>query len=118
VLTTHYLEEAEELADTIAVIDKGRLVTLDTPARLIERHGHKRLQITFAAPPAEPLPPALRALDATLDGSRLELRLPAGQDLRALLHGIEALGPITDVRTEQPTLEHVFLALTGEAGAA
>src|SRR4029450_1587241 len=42
VLTTHYLEEAEALADRVAVIDKGRLITVDTPRVLLRRHGKRR----------------------------------------------------------------------------
>ena len=50
VLTTHYLEEAEALADRVAVIDHGRLVTLDTPAVLLARHGRKRVRLRFTQP--------------------------------------------------------------------
>ena len=47
VLTTHYLEEAEALADRVAVIDQGRLITVDTPRGLLRRHGKRRLRVTF-----------------------------------------------------------------------
>ncbi|MFM9776432.1 ABC transporter, partial [Streptomyces galilaeus] len=79
------LEEAEELADRIAVIDHGSLISLDTPERLIARHGKKRLHVTFAAAPVDRLPAGLAELGGTLDGNHLELPLPADHDLRALL---------------------------------
>jgi len=112
VLTTHYLEEAEALADRIAVIDKGRLVSLDTPERLIALHGQRRLHVTFAAAPRAPLPGVLAALTPRLDGVTLDVALPAGGDLGAMLAALGPLGVIVDVKTEQPTLEQVFLELT------
>jgi ABC-2 type transport system ATP-binding protein len=114
VLTTHYLEEAEELADRVGVIDRGELVTLDRPATLMARHGRKRVRFTLGARlPAVPEP--LRALGATLDqtGTVLDCPLPDG-DVAQLLGRVCALGlPVVDLKTEQPSLEHVFLALTG-----
>jgi ABC-2 type transport system ATP-binding protein len=112
VLTTHYLEEAEALADRIAVIDNGRLVSLDTPERLIALHGQRRLHVTFAAPPRGPLPELLAALGPRSDGTTLDLPLPAGGDLGALLSALAQVGAIVDLKTEQPTLEQVFLELT------
>ena len=119
VLTTHYLEEAEALADRVAVIDRGTLVTLDTPAVLVARHGRKRARFRFAKPLERDLPPELVALGATLDGERLivECALPEG-DAAGLLAGVAALGAIADLTTAQPSLEDVFLALTGKGRLA
>src|SRR5258706_528302 len=70
VLTTHYLEEAQSLADRVAVIDHGELVSLDTPAALLEKHGRKRARFRFAQPLPSGLPPELTSLGATLDDRR------------------------------------------------
>src|SRR6185295_9960240 len=50
VLTTHYLDEAEELADRVAVVDHGKLVCLDTTAAMLARFGRKQIRVRFAAP--------------------------------------------------------------------
>jgi ABC-2 type transport system ATP-binding protein len=116
VLTTHYLEEAEQLADRIAVIDRGELITLDTPSALMAKHGHKQVRFTVAAPITEAqLPARLRELGATVDETRRVVTCaPAHEDYGALLSAAAPLG-ITDVQTVQPSLEQVFLALTGDA---
>jgi len=115
VLTTHYLEEAEALADRVAVIDHGSLICLDRPAALLERHGRKRLRITLTTPIPGDLPGGLRALDARLDETRLNIDCPIPeQGLPELLSIVAAL-PVADIRTEQPSLEQVFLALTDSA---
>jgi ABC-2 type transport system ATP-binding protein len=111
VLTTHYLEEAEELADRVAVIDHGKLIAIDTPTALMAAHGKKRLRITYGVAPAA-LPDALTALGARLDGNKLECPL-SGSDAAPILAAASALGAITDVRVDEPSLEDVFLALTG-----
>jgi ABC-2 type transport system ATP-binding protein len=121
VLTTHYLEEAEELADRVAVIDHGRLITVDSKAKLMARHGRKQVRLTFAAPLVRPLPDPLRSLGATLDDRGAQLTCPLGEgDAGAVLAAANALGTVIDLRTEQPSLEQVFLALTGTSvtGAA
>jgi ABC-2 type transport system ATP-binding protein len=114
VLTTHYLEEAQSLADRVAVIDHGELVSLDTPAALLDKHGRKRARFRFALPLTAGLPPELAAMGATLDERRelLECVLPPA-GVAELLGRVSSLGPIADVTTAQPSLEDVFLALTG-----
>jgi ABC-2 type transport system ATP-binding protein len=114
VLTTHYLEEAEALADRVAVIDEGELISLDTPTALLLRHGRKRAQFRLAQPLAGALPDELKAMGATLDGQLLECPLPEG-GLAELLSRVSRLGAIADVTTSQPSLEDVFLTLTDRA---
>jgi ABC-2 type transport system ATP-binding protein len=109
VLTTHYLEEAEELADRVAVIDHGQLLALDTPGKLLAGHGKRRVHFTLA----KPLDSA--PAGGTLDESRtvLTFLIPDG-GIGELLASVSALGvPIVDLRTEQPSLEQVFLEITG-----
>jgi len=125
VLTTHYLEEAEALADRVAVIDRGQLVGLDTTASLLARFGRKQLRVRLTAP-VGPVPgavaPALPAwlldLGATLDASGRIVTCPLGAGSpAALLARLATLDPpVADIDTEQPSLEQVFLTLTSRAG--
>ena len=118
VLTTHYLEEAEELADRVAVIDHGRLIAVDKPDVLLKQHGKKQAFFRLAEPLGVPLPDKLRALGATVDEPRTTVSCPVEGDASALLAAVAALpGRVLDMRTEQPSLEQVFLALT-QRGAA
>jgi ABC-2 type transport system ATP-binding protein len=118
VLTTHYLEEAEELADRVAVIDRGTLIAVDKPDVLLKRHGKKQVFFRLAEPLAAPLPDRLRALGATLDDSRTTVSCPVEGDASEVLAAVAALPDrVLDMRTEQPSLEQVFLALT-QKGAA
>jgi ABC-2 type transport system ATP-binding protein len=117
VLTTHYLEEAEALADRVAVIDHGGLISLDKPEALMARHGRKRLRFTFARPLGDiPLPDGLEARGAALDATRTVLTCAVPDEgLSDLLARVAALDvPVADLRSEQPSLEQVFLALTGK----
>jgi ABC-2 type transport system ATP-binding protein len=118
VLTTHYLEEAEELADRVAVIDRGRLIAVDKPDVLLKQHGQKQAFFRLAEPLAVPLPDRLRELGATVDEARTTVSCPIVGDASAVLAAVAALPDrVLDIRTEQPSLEQVFLALT-QRGAA
>jgi ABC-2 type transport system ATP-binding protein len=121
VLTTHYLEEAEALADRVAVIDRGRLICVDTTAALLARFGAKQIRVRLAAPLAAPgapgggLPDWLRAFGATADATGQVITCPLAGDAAApLLARFAALDPpVVDVDVVQPSLEQVFLHLTG-----
>jgi ABC-2 type transport system ATP-binding protein len=115
ILTTHYLEEAEELCDHVAIIDQGRVVAHDRKEHLIRQLDEKELTITVAAPPRE-LPEALLAVGATLDGDgRLVVRYrPSRVQVGAVLDAVRASGlAITDLATREADLEELFLRLTG-----
>jgi ABC-2 type transport system ATP-binding protein len=124
VLTTHYLEEAEALADRVAVIDKGALVGMDTPAALLRRFGRKQVRFKLGAPwPAgssESLPAPLRLRGATLDSTGQTVSCPVDATPIADLLALAALlsPSVVDVQIVQPTLEDVFLQLTGRSDAA
>ena len=130
VLTTHYLEEAEALADRVAVIDHGQLVGLDTTAALLARFGHKQIRVRLTAPVAgagvtassslPSLPDWLQALGATVDATGHVVTCPlGGMAPAALLARLGSLQPaVADIDTEQPSLEQVFLALTGGTGVS
>jgi ABC-2 type transport system ATP-binding protein len=113
VLTTHYLEEAEELADRIGVIDRGRLLVVEDKDVLLSRHGARTLRLSLAravdAPPA-----ALAALGArTMDGGReIEVEVAGGRAAGPVLQAAAAAGlEIEDVDTRRTTLEDVFVRL-------
>jgi ABC-2 type transport system ATP-binding protein len=123
VLTTHYLEEAEALADRVAVIDKGTLVGMDTPAALLRRFGRKQVRFKLGAPwpgGAETLPAALQLLGAKLDATRHTVVCPVdATPIAELLALAASLSPaVVDVAIVQPTLEDVFLQLTGRSDVA
>jgi ABC-2 type transport system ATP-binding protein len=119
VLTTHYLEEVEALADRVAVIDNGRLIRLDTPRRLLAGHGRRRLRVTFASSlHAAPglLSDGLRAAGAELDPTGSVVTCPIdARDLSPVLAALAAVPvAVVEIETEQPSLEQVFLELTGK----
>jgi ABC-2 type transport system ATP-binding protein len=113
VLTTHYLEEAEELADRIGVIDRGRLLLVEDTNALLRRHGAKTLRLVVDGPlPA--VPAALAALGARLDdgGAALSVEIPGGEAFGPVLAAAAADGvAVRDVETRRTTLEDVFVRL-------
>jgi ABC-2 type transport system ATP-binding protein len=123
VLTTHYLEEAEALADRVAVIDKGALVGLDTPAALVRQLGRKQVRFRLVSPwtgGAATLPEPLRRRGATLDPTATTVICPVdAAPIGELLTLAGALTPaVADVEIVQPSLEDVFLQLTRRPDAA
>jgi ABC-2 type transport system ATP-binding protein len=114
-LTTQYLEEADQLADRIALLDQGRFVAEGTPAELkrLVPGGHVLLRFADAVD----LDAAARALsDATRDDDALTLQVPSDggvQSLRALLGHLDNTSvEVTDLSVHMPDLDDVFLALT------
>lgn len=116
VLTTHYLEEAEALADRIGVIHRGRLLLVEEKTRLLERLGRKVLRLSLDEPLAE-LPGALAALGARLSegGWVLEAERPLSEPLGVLLSSVmqEGLG-VRDVETLRSDLEEIYVRLLEE----
>jgi ABC-2 type transport system ATP-binding protein len=115
-LTTQYLEEADELADRIAVLDRGRVVAEGTAEELKRRipGGHVRLR--FADP--QGLDAAMRVLgQASRDNDALALRVPSDGSLRSLKTLIGLLDDraieVDELSVHTPDLDDVFLALTG-----
>ncbi len=120
ILTTHYLEEAEEMADRIGIIDRGRLLLLEDTPKLMREFGRKRLTVELAEPLAA-LPAGLAqdGLALSPDGSHVSYDYDTRADrsgIARLLAGFAAAGiAVRDLETEQSSLEEVFLRLVEEA---
>ena len=119
VLTTHYLEEAQELCDQIAIVNHGEVVACEPKADLLKRMDKKTLVIE----PVEPLkavPAGFEQQEAVIrpDGS-LAITYRFGEaSVADMIETYRASGQrIADLRTEEPDLEDVFLALTYQADA-
>ncbi len=120
VLTTHYLEEAEELADRVGVIDRGRLLVVEEKDALLRRHGAKTLRLVLPAPRAD-VPAALQRLGARLEdgGAAIAVEIPAGEGFGPVLAAAAAAGlEPSDVETRRTTLEDVFVRLLAADHAA
>ncbi|WP_435070264.1 ATP-binding cassette domain-containing protein [Amycolatopsis thermoflava] len=113
-LTTQYLEEADELADRVAVIDGGRVVAEGTPASLKQRVGSERLDLTFVT--AEAFEVARLVLGEAHAGEGLVLNVPVdgARDVREVLERLDRAGAdVADLALTRPSLDDVFLSLTG-----
>ncbi|MFN3955112.1 MAG: ABC transporter ATP-binding protein [Pararhodobacter sp.] len=115
ILTTHYLEEAQQMCDEIAIIDHGQVVVRDSTTAILQRMEAKTLLVRAASPVgALDLPEGVSRedrADGWLAFSYPRSRVSAGQLLAMLAEaGVE----ISDLTTAEPDLEDAFLALTGE----
>ncbi len=116
ILTTHYIEEAEEMADRIGIINKGEIILVEEKKALLAKLGRKQLVLHLASP--------LAAIPSTLDG----LGLAMGKDNRQLVFTYDTRGErtgitnlltrlasagirFTDLETRQSTLEDIFVGL-------
>ncbi|MBC2773176.1 ABC transporter ATP-binding protein [Rhizobium sp. AQ_MP] len=120
ILTTHYIEEAQEIADRVGVINRGKLLLVEEKAELMRKLGRKQLTITLTAP-IQAIPESLAGYEMTLaEGGRelvydYELGSEDGEIARLLL-AIDAAGlTFGDVSTRQTSLEDIFVSLIGEA---
>ena len=119
ILTTHYIGEAEEMADRIGVINKGRLILVETKTELMKKLGKKRLTLHLLEPLAT-IPSGLSAWALTLtnDGGDLEYVFDASREqisVPTLLHRLGELGiGFKDLTTRQSSLEEIFVSLVRE----
>jgi ABC-2 type transport system ATP-binding protein len=122
-LTTQYLEEADQLADTIAVIDKGKLIAEGTADQLKAQTGGERLELVVSDPAelaaARPVLADVGADEPKVDeqGRRISVLVDTGP--KALIEALRRLDldgvNVLDVGLHRPTLDDVFLSLTGHA---
>jgi ABC-2 type transport system ATP-binding protein len=116
-LTTQYLDEADELADRVAVLDDGRIVAEGTPDELKRRIPGGHVQLQFADPPALHAAAALFA-GAAPDEERLFLRVPGNADVASLRRLLEQLDDariaVEELSIHNPDLDDVFFAVTDQ----
>jgi len=121
ILTTHYIEEAEEMADRVGVIDHGKLLLVEDKAALMRKLGKRRLTVVLHEPMAE-LPPSLADWPLSLeeDGHKLVYTFDAENEatgIPGLLRKLDALNiDYRDLDTARSSLEDIFVGLV-ENGA-
>jgi ABC-2 type transport system ATP-binding protein len=123
ILTTHYIDEAEEMADRIGVINKGELVLVEEKHTLMKKLGRKELRVHLAeAIPAVPAELAPWRLSLATDGTELVYGFDAHQEdtgIPALLRRLGELGvAYKDLNTRQSSLEDIFVSLVSERAEA
>jgi len=122
ILTTHYIEEAEEMADRIGVINHGKLIVVEEKAALMKKLGKKQLTVQLQEPMHE-IPAPLRSwpLHLRAGGNELEYTFDTQGEstgIPALLRKLNELGIVfRDLQTEQSSLEDIFVGLIGQRPA-
>jgi ABC-2 type transport system ATP-binding protein len=117
-LTTHLMEEAERLCDRVAIIEHGRIIDIDTPASLVNRHCPERTVVLATTEPTaeERLRTIPRVDTVTCKDSQFTIRGRGDELVTDVIHCLsENRIRVTDFRTILPNLEDVFLKLTGHS---
>jgi daunorubicin resistance ABC transporter ATP-binding subunit len=117
-LTTNYLEEAQELCDRLAIIDHGKLIAVDTPTHLKQTYGGSVVQIEMTQPIAalDDLRVLPGVKDVAQQGAALTITtLGDGASLPQIINLLSREGELRQIEVRQPTLDEVFLRLTGAA---
>jgi ABC-2 type transport system ATP-binding protein len=120
ILTTHYIEEAEEMADRVGVINNGRIMLVEDKVALMRKLGKRRLTLALQKPlPALPNELAGWPLELEDDGRRLSYRFSAGAEdtgVPTLLRRLHEIGvDFKDLETSTTSLEDIFVDLVGRA---
>ena len=119
ILTTHYIEEAEAIADRVGVISKGKLILLEEKKALMSRMGQKKLQISLQSP-IDIIPGKLQNLKLSLSYDGLSLNYlydtkGSSTGITKLLNKISSAGlQMSDLKTSQSSLEEIFVSLIEE----
>ena len=116
ILTTHYIEEAEEMADRIGIINRGRILLVDETRALMDKLGARELRLHLQEPlPTIPEAVAQENLTLSEDGSELVFRFDASAEqtgVAALLRKLDAAGiAFRDLNTRESSLEEIFVSL-------
>ena len=120
ILTTHYIEEAEEIADRVGIINNGKIILVDEKKKLIQKLGQKILKIELSEP-IELIPNALESFKLQLNNEKNILTYTydtkgKNTGITSLLSEIKNLGlQLKDISTEQSSLESIFLNLVKES---
>jgi len=113
-LTTHYLDEAEQLADDVAIMNLGKIVAQGSPEDLITSFGGGTTIVLAGAGPEGLESLAARAIPASLEGDDVLVRVKESQQLRRMLAELAAIDvPVQGIYTRRDTLEDVFLKVVG-----
>lgn len=121
ILTTHYIEEAEAIADRVAIISSGRILLVEEKGKLLQRMGHRSLTVELDTN-LSAIPDTLAdyALTLSQDGSKIVYTFDTNAErtgIASLLRDINAAGlSVRDVRTAQSSLEEIFVELVEEDG--
>ena len=119
ILTTHYIEEAEAIADRVGVISRGKLILLEEKKALMSRMGQKKLQISLQSP-IDIIPGKLQNLKLSLSDDGLSLNYlydtkGSSTGITKLLNKISGTGlQMSDLKTSQSSLEEIFVSLIEE----
>ena len=119
ILTTHYIEEAEAIADRVGVISRGKLILLEEKKALMSRMGQKKLQISLQSP-IDIIPGKLQNLKLSLSDDGLSLNYlydtkGSSTGITKLLNKISSAGlQMSDLKTSQSSLEEIFVSLIEE----
>ena len=122
ILTTHYIEEAEEMADRIGVINHGELILVENKTTLMRQLGRRQLTLQLLEP-MPLLPPGLLDWPLVLgaDGTELHYSFEAGEERTGIPGLLRRLGELgigfRDLHTHQSSLEEIFVRLLRERGA-
>ncbi len=118
VLTTHYLEEAQEMCSRIAILDKGEVKALETTSALLGRSPFRFLRLKLGE--GAPLPEALRELVTSDKAGVIELKLETSKHpINNVFTALRTAGVvIEDVHTREPDLEDIFIELTRDGATA
>jgi ABC-2 type transport system ATP-binding protein len=120
ILTTHYIEEAEEMADRVGVIDHGRLVLVEETATLMRKLGKRRLALSLQRPLSS-IPPQLAGWSLSLeeDGHKLVYSFDANAEDSGISRLLRSLGELGiefhDLDASRSSLEDIFVSLIGQA---
>jgi ABC-2 type transport system ATP-binding protein len=119
ILTTHYIDEAEEMADRIGVINKGELIVVEEKIELMKKLGKKQLTLNLLKPLAAiPLELSDWRLALKADGHELEYTFHANDErtgIPTLLERLSQLGiGFKDLNTQQSSLEDIFVSLVSD----